>query len=109
MIRKLFFLALAGLGLFSCKDDEEIGFDVPVEFRKELSFRPIPGGSVMNYYLPRNSDIFGVRVRYNDARGMEVVKEEAGKRTISMTLYNASPATLANFVRHVRFRSRGVL
>ena len=75
MIRKLFFLALAGLGLFSCKDDEEIGFDVPVEFRKELSFRPIPGGSVMNYYLPRNSDIFGVRVRYNDARGMEVVKE----------------------------------
>ena len=26
---------------------------------------------------------------------MEVVKEEAGKRTISMTLYNASPATLA--------------
>ena len=31
MIRKLFFLALAGLGLFSCKDDEEIGFDVPVD------------------------------------------------------------------------------
>ena len=26
---------------------------------------------------------------------MEVVKEETGKRTISMTLYNASPATLA--------------
>ena len=26
---------------------------------------------------------------------MEVVREEAGKRTISMTLYNASPATLA--------------
>ena len=75
MIRKLLLLAAVGLGLFACKDDEEIGFDVPVEFRKELSFRPIPGGSVMNYYLPRNSDIFGVRVRYNDARGVEVVKE----------------------------------
>ena len=75
MIRKILLLAAVGVGLFACKDDEEIGFDVPVEFRKELSFRPIPGGSVMNYYLPRNSDIFGVRVRYNDARGMAVVKE----------------------------------
>ena len=75
MIRKILLLAAVGVGLFACKDDEEIGFDVPVEFRKELSFRPIPGGSVMNYYLPANSDIFGVRVRYNDARGMEVVKE----------------------------------
>ena len=75
MIRKLLFLIMVGLSLFACKDDEEIGFDVPVEFRKELSFRPIPGGSVMNYYLPSNSDIFGVRVRYNDARGIPVVKE----------------------------------
>ena len=75
MIRKILLLAAVGVGLFACKDDEEIGFDVPVEFRKELSFRPIPGGSVMNYYLPANSDIFGVRVRYNDARNMPVVKE----------------------------------
>lgn len=75
MIRKLLLLIIVGLSLFACKDDEVISFDVPVEFRQELSFRPIPGGSVMHYYLPANSDIFGVRVRYNDARGMEVVKE----------------------------------
>ena len=74
-MRKILLLAAVWLGLFACNDEEEVSFDVPVEFRKELSFRPIPGGSVMNYYLPRNSDIFGVRVRYNDARGIPVVKE----------------------------------
>ena len=56
-------------GLFACNSDENIGFDVPVEFRKDLSFRPVPGGAVMNYYLPRNPEVAGIRVRYNDVRG----------------------------------------
>ena len=60
-------------GLFACNSDENIGFDVPVEFRKDLSFRPVPGGAVMNYYLPRNPEVAGIRVRYNDVRGMEMV------------------------------------
>ena len=29
----------------------------------------------MKYYLPRNADIFGVRVRYKDVRGEEVLKD----------------------------------
>ena len=31
MIRKILLLAAVGVGLFACKDDEEIGFDVPVD------------------------------------------------------------------------------
>lgn len=61
-------------GLFACSDEEEIGFDVPVEFRK-ISFEPIPGGAVMRYRLPDNLDIFGVRARYQDGKGRSLVKE----------------------------------
>ena len=74
-MQKILFLIMAFACLLACNDEDEIGFDVPVEFRKDLEFRPIPGGAVMKYYLPRNADIFGVRVRYNDVRGMQVLKE----------------------------------
>lgn len=60
--------------LAACKDEEETGFDVPVEFRK-IAFEPVPGGAVMRYSLPGNMDIFGVRARYKDAYGRELVKE----------------------------------
>lgn len=74
-MRKTFFL-LCLLAIFSaCSKDDEIGFNIPVEFSKELSFRAIPGGAVMKYYLPQNSDIFGIRIRYIDAQGMEILKE----------------------------------
>lgn len=58
--------------LVACQDDDEIGFDIPLEFPKELEFRPIPGGAIMKYYLPKNSEIFGIRARYNDAYGTEL-------------------------------------
>lgn len=69
------FLWLFLLGaLASCEDDDKIGFDVPVEFRK-VSFEAVPGGAMMRYRLPDNMDIFGVRARYNDAYGRQLVKE----------------------------------
>lgn len=69
------FLYIFLLGcLAACKEDEEIGFDVPVEFRK-VSFDPVPGGAMMHYRLPDNLDIFGIRARYNDSYGKEIVKE----------------------------------
>ena len=58
MIRKILFLLVLFSGFFACKEDEELRFDVPVEFRRDLRFRPTPGGAVMKYYLPDNSDIF---------------------------------------------------
>ncbi len=60
--------------LAGCREDDEIGFAVPVEFRK-IAFDPIPGGAVMRYRLPDNLDIFGVRARYVNAYGQELIKE----------------------------------
>lgn len=58
---------------FACKDDDGGDFNVPVEFRK-VEFRPIPGGAVMKYYV-KNSDVYGVRVRYRDAWGELCTRE----------------------------------
>ena len=43
MMKNTILLLLLMFGVFACKDDDKIGFDVPVEFRKDLSFRPVPG------------------------------------------------------------------
>lgn len=58
----------------ACSKDDEIDFDIPVEFR-QISFEPVPGGAVMRYKLPVRSDIFGVRVRYTSAYGEELMKD----------------------------------
>lgn len=72
--RLLIWFILLGV-LAACKDDEQIGFDVPVEFRKPLEFTPMAGGAVMRYYLPDNADIFGVRVRYTNDFGEAILKD----------------------------------
>lgn len=72
--RLFIWLFLLG-ALAACKDDEETSFDVPVEFKHPLAFREIPGGAVMKYYLPDNAGIFGVRVRYTDAFGNQMMKD----------------------------------
>ena len=74
MIRKLALLALVGVGLFACKDDDVVGFDVTTEFQR-LEFTPAPGGAVMSYYLPENLDIFGVRIDYVNAWGEPQTRE----------------------------------
>lgn len=74
MMRKLVFLAIAFVCFWACQDDNEIGFDVPVEFRKGLEFRPVAGGSTMRYYLPKDKDIYGVKVRYADEYGLAMEK-----------------------------------
>lgn len=75
MIRKLLFVLLIGIGFFACNDDGEEIFNVPVEFGRELSFEPIPGGAVMHYYLPQGTtNVFGIQARYTDAQGIEVKK-----------------------------------
>lgn len=73
-MRKILFLLLVLSGLAACKDDDNVGFDVPVEFTS-LHFEAMPGGAVMRYRLPDNTDIFGVRVRYTDAYGEQLYKD----------------------------------
>lgn len=74
MIRKILFLLLMLSGLSACEKDNNTGFDIPVDF-PYLRFDAIPGGAVMRYKLPDNSDIFGVRVRYTDAYGKQLFKD----------------------------------
>ena len=71
MIKRILFFFLVIAGIVSCKDDDNIGFDVPVEF-PSISFKPVPGGAVMHYVLPDNLDIFGVRARYTNAFGEQL-------------------------------------
>ena len=66
-MKNIFLILLLVCGFFACQNDEELKFDVPVEFRK-VDFRPVPGGSMMKYYV-QNPDVYGVRVRYHDAWG----------------------------------------
>lgn len=74
MIRRILSMALLVCGIASCKDDDVVGFDVPVEFQ-HVSFEAVPGGAVMHYRLSDNLDIFGVRARYQNAYGQELVKD----------------------------------
>ena len=74
-MRNILFLWLAFSCFFACSDDNEGGFDVPVEFRRPLDFQAIPGGAVMKYQLSDDTDIFGVRVRYTNAWGEEITKD----------------------------------
>lgn len=74
MKQKILFFLLVLVAFVACKDDDDNGFDVPVEFRK-ISFDPVPGGALMRYRLPADLSIFGVRARYKDAYGRELVKE----------------------------------
>ena len=74
-MQKILFLLMALFSFVACTDNDEGGFDVPVSFRKDISFRPIPGGAVMKYYLPENAEIFGLRVYYTDAQWEKVQKE----------------------------------
>lgn len=72
-MRKIFFF-LSVLAVFIACDDDDNGFDVPVEFRK-ISFEPVPGGAVMRYRLLENMDVFAVRASYRDAYGRNLVRE----------------------------------
>ena len=61
-------LVLCAFG--ACKDDEVV-FDAPVP-EETITFEPAPGGAVMRYTLPENTDICGICARYWDAQGEEV-------------------------------------
>ena len=56
MKQKILFFLLVLVAFVACKDDDDNGFDVPVEFRK-ISFDPVPGGALMRYRLPADLSI----------------------------------------------------
>ena len=73
-MRHILFLSLLILGLWSCNDDEDkvVITDLP---ENAFSFKPITGGAVMHYILPSDPDIVGIKVRYQNAFGEEMLRE----------------------------------
>ena len=57
---------------WSCSDNDE-GFDPGVS-STAFTFTPVPGGAVMHYKMPVNSDITGLHVYYKDAFGKDMVR-----------------------------------
>ena len=60
------------IGLFACRNEESIfNINVPED---AFFFKAMPGGAMMHYKLPDDSDIFALNVRYTNAQGNEVLK-----------------------------------
>lgn len=71
-MRNRLLLPLLLLGLWSCSDDDSfISVNLP---DRAFSFTPMAGGAVMHYILPDDPDIVGVGVRYEDARGNDMLR-----------------------------------
>lgn len=68
-----FVLLCLGLGmLWGCSDDD--GAFVEAIASESVSFTPAAGGAVMRYSLPKNADVVGIRVRYRNAYGEDVLR-----------------------------------
>ena len=62
------------LAFWNCSDNTS---DFPVDptvMQEGVRFEKRPGGAMMYYKLPDNSDIFGINVRYKDARDFDILK-----------------------------------
>lgn len=67
-------LLISGAVFYSCTKDETATFDVTMPESGIIRIDPISGGAVMHYKLPANKDVMGIRVRYKDGRGQEVIR-----------------------------------
>lgn len=72
MMRKFIHILLIACIFFCCKDDDTSVFDV--EIPDFFSFTPISGGAIMHYQLPKNGDAMGIKVRYKNAQGEDVLR-----------------------------------
>ena len=70
MIRRILLISFLFCGLWACEDDDVV-FDAPVP-EEGMRFEPVPGGAVMYYTLPDDSDVAAVYARYVNERGEEV-------------------------------------
>ena len=71
-MKNIYLILLLFTGLLACNDDHDfIKADLP---ENAFRFKEIPGGAVMYYKLPDDPNIVGIRVRYKDARGEEMLR-----------------------------------
>lgn len=70
-MKRLGFILLMLALWCSCQDDEVIfGVEMP---QQGLSFEPISGGAIMRYQLPKNDEVMGINVRYQNAFGESIL------------------------------------
>lgn len=73
MMQRILFLFLTIGVLAACSEDTNHVFDVMMP-KGNIRFEPVPGGAVMFYNLPAEENVFGIRLRYRDCRGVETLK-----------------------------------
>lgn len=72
MMKNTILICLLMFGLFACNDDDSVfSVDVP---EAAFRFEAVPGGAMMRYKLPNDSDIFAMNIRYRNDQGKEVLK-----------------------------------
>lgn len=92
--------ALTILSLGSCKSDDDNTFSVAPT--GGVSFHAVPGGAVMNYQLPSNTDIKDIRVRYTDAQGKEnIVLGSYLCDSLSLGGFNGATQNVPAYVSYV--------
>ena len=72
MVKRFIYVLLMVCTFCCCKDDESTTFNV--EISDSFSFTPVSGGAIMHYQLPKDGDVMGVKVRYRNAQGEDVLR-----------------------------------
>ncbi|WP_270544968.1 DUF4959 domain-containing protein [Butyricimonas paravirosa] len=72
-MKRILFISFILLAFWRCNDDDVFSFGSLMS-QENIHFKAQPGGAMMYYKLPDESDIFGINVRYKDARNIEVLK-----------------------------------
>lgn len=93
-------LLLLIIGLWACDDDKE-GFVVADLPDNAFSFKPMTGGAIMHYILPEDPGIVGIRVRYKDEHGKDMLRA-ASSTCDSVKLVGFNEAT-SNIPAQVSF------
>ena len=89
-MKKTIFMLLAVLSFFSCSDDKEL---IHVNLADNaLVVKPAAGGAMLYFALPKDPDITGIHVRYNDCYGNQILRT-ASTQTDSLALTGFNEAT----------------
>lgn len=70
-MERLIYIILIFCLFGSCSDNDGDIFEVAMP-QKIADFEPRPGGAMMRYYLPTDSEVQAIHIRYRDFRGKEV-------------------------------------
>lgn len=71
-MKKFVYILFVIATCLACSDDNG-GFSISLP-GNAFSFKPIAGGAVMHYNLPNDSSIIGIKIRYKDFKGDDILR-----------------------------------